>query len=97
MAKLKIFSAQDSKFGVFMTPFMLLHVGQALRAWDEVCMDGKSPMSKFPQDFCLYEVGEFDEESGLVTALSPIKRLASAAEVLAAHGNQDNFGLKSVK
>lgn len=77
--KLKAFAARDSKLGVFLPPFFMQHTGQALRAWEEVCNDSKSAMSKHPSDFQLFQVGEFDEETGLLVEMQPVQ-LASASE-----------------
>jgi len=84
MSKQKLFSAHDAKLGVFNAPFTFTHVGQAMRAWEEVCKDGKSPFSKFPDDFVLYEIAEFDEDTGQIVAHNPIRRISSALEVLGA-------------
>lgn len=82
MAKLRVFSAYDGKLSVFMTPFVFIHLGQALRAWEDLCLDNKSMMSKHPSDFILYEVGEFDEDSGVIVAHNPIRQVATALEVV---------------
>lgn len=81
LAKLRVFATYDGKLSVFLTPFCFMHVGQALRAWDEVCMDGKSMMSKHPSDFVLYEIGEFDDDKGVITPHNPIRQIATALEV----------------
>ena len=95
MAKLKIFAARDSKLGVFMTPFFMMHQGQALRAWEEIVNDEKSVMSKHPADFALYHLGEFDDDSGTVTMLEHHALLGSALEYV--KRPQEELGLKAIR
>lgn len=70
MAKLKVFSVFDSKLQVWMNPMVMQHTGQAERMWMEIVNDGQSLPSKHPSDFALYQVGEFDDNSGMLTALA---------------------------
>lgn len=81
MAKVGIFAAYDSRVKAFMAPFTALHVGQVHRSWEETCNDGKSLMSKHPADFSLYQVGEFDETTGVVTPLEKHYCVATALQV----------------
>ena len=82
MAKNRMFSAYDRKLGVYYSPFSFLHLGQALRAWETICTDGQSMMSKHPADFVLFEVGEFDDDKGELVAHNPIRQVATALEVV---------------
>lgn len=81
MAKQRVFAAFDGKLKVFLTPFTYLHLGQATRAWEEICNDPQSLMGKHPADFSLYEIGNFDDDTGLVTPHSPLQLVATALEV----------------
>lgn len=62
--KLKVFSVYDEKACAFSSPFNMAHKGQAMRAFQDLIQDGKSMVSKHPGDFKLYELGEFDDNSG---------------------------------
>lgn len=75
----KAFCAHDSKLGVFLPPFFMQHAGQALRAWEDLCNDGKSMMARHPTDFQLYEIGYFSEDTGALVAGDP-KQIATATE-----------------
>lgn len=92
MAKLIVFAAHDAKLKSFMAPFFLQHVGQALRMWEELCNDGKSLPAKFPSDFVLYQLGEFDDAEGRFSMLEVPHRLSSGLE--AKHESQPDLGLK---
>lgn len=81
MAKLHVVCAYDGKIGAYVNPFLVDHLGQALRAWDEGVNDGKSMAAKFPHDFILYEIATFDTSSGVYDCIVPPKQLATALEV----------------
>lgn len=65
--KLKIFSVYDSKTKAWLKPFFMQHTGQAQRSWEQVAIDPQSEISKYPADFTLFELGEFDELEGNIT------------------------------
>lgn len=71
MARLKIFAAFDAKVKTFANPFCVAHAGQALRSWEEHVNDGQSMPSKYPEDFALYELGEFDDQTGEISTSKP--------------------------
>ena len=66
-----MFSPFDSKLKVWMNPMFFLHVGQAERAWTVIVNDGNSLPGKHPADFVLYQIGEFDDDTGMVNPISP--------------------------
>jgi len=81
LAKTRVFSAYDGKLGVYMTPFFMTHMGQALRAWEDLCNNSESLMAKHPSDFVLYEIGEFDDDKGVLNPHVPARQVATALEV----------------
>lgn len=78
--KLKIFAVRDSKAETFGNPFFFKTHGEALRAWDEACNDAQSPFSKHPNDYTLFELGEFDQATGEVSSLVQPRSHGSAFE-----------------
>lgn len=67
------FSIKDEKAGLFSPPFFVRHAAMAVRMAEQACMDKKSNLGMYPEDFALYEVGEFDEERGtLDSGLEPV-------------------------
>ena len=64
--KVKLFCVLDSKLNLFNTPMAFQSQGLAHRAFqDEVNRDDKdNPMNKYPEDFSMYYVGEFDSAIG---------------------------------
>ncbi|WNK12594.1 MAG: nonstructural protein [Microvirus sp.] len=54
----------DSKVQTFAQPFQMRTKGEALRGWQDVCNDPSTQISKYPEDYSLHELGEYDEETG---------------------------------
>lgn len=78
----KMFSVYDSKAQVFGTPFCFGTVGLALRAFTDLAKDPQSTVSRYPMDFCLFQVGEFDDNKGVVISVAPHVNLGLASSVL---------------
>lgn len=77
-----IVALKDTAARVFGTPFFVQASAQAVRSLrDEVnSADSTSDVRRHPDDFELYEVGVFDEDSGVVTPMEP--RMISRAKDL---------------
>lgn len=78
LAKLKMFAPFDSKLQVYMNPMFFLHTGQAERVWVDLCNGPDSMLSKHPEDFTLFQVGEFDDSSGEIRSIHPAVQVMSA-------------------
>lgn len=83
MAKHRMFCILDGKTGIFGKPQFGLHLGAVLRDWETIVNEG-GIFSKFPEDFSLHEIGEFDDEQGTVSMHPVRQQLATAREVLKA-------------
>lgn len=57
----KVFTVYDSKSEVYSPPFFLLSRGEGIRAFSEVVNDPSTSPGKYPEDFTLFEIGQFDE------------------------------------
>lgn len=78
--KYKIFSIFDSKAETFNTPIFLPTEGQALRIFDDMVNNPEQEIAKHPEDYTLFNLGEFDSDIGLVTPLNTPKSLGLAQE-----------------
>lgn len=76
--RLKAFSVFDEKAGAFMPPFFSTAVGQAVRSFGDGVRREDSPLSRHPEDYRLYLVGEFDDEKGQLVALDGPCQLVSS-------------------
>jgi len=79
--RLKAFTIRDSKGEVFNTPFFQKTHGEAERSFMELTRDPKSMVSKYPDDFDLYYIGEYDDQTGVVKSLETPQHLAKAATI----------------
>lgn len=80
--KSKVCSIYDS--GV-MAYSPLLHFrakGEATRWWTQQVNDATSPFNKTPGDYTLFEVGEFDDQSGIMVNHKVHESLGLATEYL---------------
>lgn len=80
MAKLQVFCVQDTKAEAFMRPWVARTVNEAIRNFAAEVNTADSALMKFPNDFCLWHVGEFDEETGRVKGFAECRPLGFAVE-----------------
>lgn len=64
---LKCFVVKDMKAQLFLQPNFQRSVAEAMRSWEVVANEGESAISKFPHDFRLFCIGEFDDVKGELT------------------------------
>lgn len=63
------FSVRDAQAELFSRPFYFPTRGMAVRNFMDQCQDKDSPMRRHPDDFALYQVGEFDDNAGVFLAM----------------------------
>jgi hypothetical protein len=61
---MKLFSIYDGAAKCFLTPFSMRSQGEAIRAFGDSVGDSSQMISKHPEDFTLWFLGVFDEETG---------------------------------
>lgn len=64
----RLYSVFDDKSATFTDPFVAITKGVAARWFLDSCEDERIPMSKHPEDYTLFDLGEWDEEKGVVHA-----------------------------
>lgn len=71
--KLVICSIHDSKAECFSQPMFFQAVGQALRSFIDAVSDGdpKNNLSVHPEDFNLFRIGLFDDQTGELISEPP--------------------------
>ncbi|AXL14824.1 nonstructural protein [Microviridae sp.] len=62
--KVKIFAIHDSKINAHMAPFTMLNEHQAIRAFSDMVNSRDHVIGQNPGDYTLFELGEFDDNSG---------------------------------
>lgn len=71
--KLVVVSVRDRAVDNFGTPFFVVSKGQAIRSFsDEINRKADDNMlNRHPEDYDLYELGEFDNDSGAFEVSTP--------------------------
>lgn len=63
---LQVLAIRDRQLNGYMQPFTAHTVGLGLRAFSDLVNANDSEMHKHPEDYELYHVGEFDEQTGIL-------------------------------
>lgn len=79
---MKIFSLLDTKANSFGRPFPEKDVLSALRNFEIGVNESNSMLSRFPDDFCLMEIGEFEASTGRLTSHQSPMNISTARNVL---------------
>lgn len=78
---IKAFSVYDRKTNVYGSPFFVRHVGEAVRSFMDACNDPKVSFGRYPEDYVLFAVGAFDDESGIYEPCQP-QQIVTASEMV---------------
>lgn len=79
----KAFSVFDSKAGTFSPPFFQPALGLAVRMFTDLANDKATTVGKYPTDFSLFYIGDFDEATGVLAPLTQHQNLGLAASFIA--------------
>jgi hypothetical protein len=77
--KMNMYTIFDVASGAYMRPFFMPSDGQAKRAFKDISTDAEHEVGRHPEDYTLYKVGIFDDNSGEVMAFSPEKIVTALA------------------
>lgn len=78
MTTKKLYGILDKKVGFDGTPFLMPNRAVAIRAFVEECKKTDTSLYKYPEDYALVELGEFEIETGKIKA--NIETVAEAAD-----------------
>lgn len=81
---LQILSVRDRAANAYGRPIFVAAIGQAIRSFqDEINrVDQNNEMNKHPDDFDLYHLGTFDDETGLLTSKSTPEQIAIGKQLI---------------
>lgn len=79
--ELKIFSIRDSKAENYLQPFFNKTHGEAERNFRELARDDKSIVSKYPEDYDLYFLGTYDDNSGKLSPADTPQHVVKAVNL----------------
>jgi len=81
MQTLKLFSIRDSKGDFYQAPFAQKTHGEAERTFHGLVNDPKTNLFNYPEDYDLYYMGEFNDNTGKLSVLDTPQHLQKAANV----------------
>ena len=65
--KTKAFAVYDSKVKNYTKPLYHRNAAEAIRGFEQECNNPESQLNKFASDFTLFEIGEYDDETAILT------------------------------
>lgn len=69
----RLYAVRDAQLEAYGPVLEMRTDGEAVRAFMDEVMRGDGMISKHPDDYCLFRIGEFDERSGaLVAEVQPV-------------------------
>lgn len=82
--ELKVYSIRDQKGEKFNTPFFQNTHGEAERSFRHVANDPQSFVNKYPEDYDLYYIGSYDDQTGLMKPLDTPTHMIKAIQCIKA-------------
>lgn len=77
-----MYSIYDAKACAFNVPFFFANDALAIRAAQTTIADKNTQFARYPDDFVLYKVGVFDDQTGESTGYSPAVHVVAFAQLL---------------
>lgn len=81
-------AVRDRQLDTFMRPFTAQAIGQAIRSFKDETNRKESEINAHPEDYELYQLGTFNEQTGAVTSLDKPLQVALATNLV--QHNLDN-------
>lgn len=75
---MRLFTIHDSAAALYQRPFSARTEAEATRAFAGLAQDREHPVGQSPEDYALYLVAEFSEDTGVVVGLPGPKHVANA-------------------
>lgn len=76
-----VFSIFDDKAKAFLTPFYMPLKPMAVRTFTNCVNDPTHAFCSNPEDYTLFYLGTFDNESGVLELLSPMETVCNGVQV----------------
>lgn len=91
--KLKIFLIFDVKAEAYLPPFFMNATGLAIRTFADMACDKNHQVGQHPEDYTLFEVGEYSQIDGSIEMYDAKRPLGTALEYVRLDGysNPDMF------
>ncbi len=77
-----MFSIRDAKAEIFNPPFFKTTAGEAERDFHQAVNDPSTMLNKYPTDYDLYYLGEYDDMSGKFSNLESPQHVIKAVQLI---------------
>lgn len=78
--KHKVFTVYDSKAQVYMQPIFMRSEGEATRAFETSIMSVDHTFAKYPADYTMFCIGEYDDDNGRFTQYDTFVNLGNGIQ-----------------
>jgi len=75
-----LFVVYDSKAELYNFPFQMQTKGQAIRGFTDLANDVNTTIGQHPEDFTLFQIGEYEDTKGEFTILDAKQSIGTALE-----------------
>lgn len=79
---LYVYSTYDEKVKSFSNPFYMPTNASAIRAFTDLANNKQTTVGMHPSDFTLYQVGEWDDQTGVISHYDQHNNLGKADQYL---------------
>lgn len=83
---LNVYSVFDAKLAAYNVPFFARTDADANRSFGDLCIDARSRVAQHREDYSLYRLGQFDDETGLLVPSTPVCLMTASAIVVQESG-----------
>lgn len=83
-----MYAIRDAKSEAFLNPFFKITHGEAERDFHQAVNDPQTSLNKYPEDFDLYYLGQYDDRSGKLTSLDTPQHIVKAVQLRQQNGPQ---------
>lgn len=77
-----IYSIHDNKANAYLPPFFLHNKNMAIRTFSDAVQDEGHAFNRHPDDYSLWEIGEFDDTTGEIIYHTPHKALGCGVDYI---------------
>lgn len=89
---LKMFCMYDRKSLIYNPPLFCHNSGHALRVFTDIFRQADSVVGRYPDDFQVWEIGTFDDQTGATVALLKPHLLCAGTELMPVKPKEANHG-----
>lgn len=81
----KLFSVYDTKAQAYLNPMVMRSAGEAIRAFSAACVDPEHDFHKYCEDYTLFEIGLWDQNTCAISSYPTPQSLCKAIECSPRH------------